>query len=1035
MSFSSEYQKLNPNQKLAVDAIEGPVMVIAGPGTGKTQVLALRIANILKQTQTNPGNILALTFTESGTIAMKKRLAEIIGNTAYFVPIYTFHGFCNQIIKEYPDKFIDLRHSSSDENGEWNFTELQALSDIEKLEIFEKIIDNLNLKELRPIKAPYYYLHAAGKNIQNLKREGFSVKDFEEILIQEQKNLENLPKINEKTNKPLAAYLQKEKQLAKNLELLEIYQSYQNELGARGRFDYEDMILFVIKKLIKDAELLSFLQERFQYILIDEYQDTNNAQNELITLIMSFYQTPNLFVVGDEDQSIYRFQGANLENFLYLHKLYPNLQYIVLDENYRSSTKILDTAKTLISNNNQRVEKVLANIEKKFLAKGEFKNEKFIPKIIYAKNDSSEKFFIIQEIQKLQKEGVNLSEIAVFCRRNSDVFEMEELCKRANIDYQLEGGIDILQDNEIKKLIKLFKLIANLEEDNFLFFEVLNFDFLNLPINEVFEVISNDLSQVKNLLKLIKEEKDAPQLTLFENNSSLEKGNVRRTKEFDAITTFLKKLIFWQNLSANRTLSEFFEIIVKESGFLDFILEKDNQVELLMRLNSLFEFVKDINRSEHEINLKNFIERLGTMRKYQLTLRERTFYHKDQAVRLMTAHKAKGLEFEHVFIYKCIDTVWGNNSVRELIQLPDLNIYHKLKNKENYSNNESRNIEDERRLFYVAITRAKKSLHLTYSEKYIQNDYEKFAVPSLFLNEIENLCEKENISEIENEILEKLKLNLKDKIENNKDKSIQEFAKDKIDKFTLSVTALNTYLLCPRKFFYNNILRLPRAKPSYMAFGTAVHKALEIFFKEFQKTNFLPDLKLLTETFEKAIQKETLTLEEKNRWTKKGKEILTTYFENYKNEFKKPIFLEKFLKTYLEDIAISGKLDKIEYLDAEKRTIKVIDYKTGNQKTRNEIEGLTQNATGDLKRQIIFYKLLTDLTPGFLFDTKQCEFDFIEPKNNKFRKESFEIKIEEIEELKILIKETIVKIRNLEFLKTQDVSKCQTCEFKNICKR
>jgi DNA helicase-2/ATP-dependent DNA helicase PcrA len=195
--FQIEYQRLNQVQKEAVSAIEGPVMVIAGPGTGKTQIIALRIANILQKTQINPSNILALTFTESGAITMKKRLADIIGVTAYFVPIFTFHAFCNQIIKDYPDKFIELRHSSSDENGEWNLNELQVLSDIERFQIFENLIDNLPLKILRPIKAPYHYLKEIIKNIQNLKKEGITVSNFENILNKEKLSLNYIPQINE----------------------------------------------------------------------------------------------------------------------------------------------------------------------------------------------------------------------------------------------------------------------------------------------------------------------------------------------------------------------------------------------------------------------------------------------------------------------------------------------------------------------------------------------------------------------------------------------------------------------------------------------------------------------------------------------------------------------------------------------------------------------------------------------------------------------------------------------------------------------
>src|SRR3989339_480958 len=512
-NFQIAYQNLNPAQKQAVNLIEGSVMVIAGPGTGKTQVLALRVANILEKTHVNPSNILALTFTESGAMAMKKRLAEIIGHSAYFVPIYTFHAFCNQIIKEYPEKFIELRYSSSEENGEWNFNEMEAISQLEKFEILEKIIDKLALEQLRPIKAPYFYIQTILKSIQSIKREGINAESFEQILMEERKALELEPKFNEKTGKELLFYKQKEKNLNKNFELLEIFKSYQNELGKRSKFDFDDMILFVIKKLETDSELLLMLQERFQYILVDEYQDTNNSQNKFVTLLMNYFENPNLFVVGDDDQSIYRFQGANMENFLYINDLYKNIKFVVLKENYRSSTNI-------------------------------------------------------------------------------DVSQIEEIFERSNIPYQIEGGIDVLKDKEIQKFLKLFDLIGNINEDNFLFFEVMQFDFLNLPIKNVFEVIGTDLSILKNLLKLIQEEEKTEKPNLF----GLEFGNEISSKkkdEFVEIKIFLRKLLKWHKDSVNLTLSEFFELVLKESGFLDFVLAQSKHVELLIKVNSLFEYVKN----------------------------------------------------------------------------------------------------------------------------------------------------------------------------------------------------------------------------------------------------------------------------------------------------------------------------------------------------------------------------------------------------------------------------------------------------------
>jgi len=341
--FQKVYSALNENQKRAVDTIDGPVMVMAGPGTGKTQILTVRIANILKKTDTDPSAILALTFTQSAAKEMRQRLINLIGKDGYSVRATTFHAFCSDIINENPERFS--RPAGS-----------QAATELEKIEIITQILENGTFLLLKPLNNPTFYLKDVLGTISDLKREGITDKKYAKLVrsLSEDFQVEGL-------SLKKTAFGEKEKLVQKNLDLLAIYQQYQKELGKRGRFDFEDMINWVVEAFESDEEFLLSYQEKFQYILVDEYQDTNSAQNRLLFALASFWgESANLFVVGDPNQSIFRFQGASQENVKQFDKHFPKGVKIVLTENYRSTQNILDAAQAVIEKNVYRTAKKLA---------------------------------------------------------------------------------------------------------------------------------------------------------------------------------------------------------------------------------------------------------------------------------------------------------------------------------------------------------------------------------------------------------------------------------------------------------------------------------------------------------------------------------------------------------------------------------------------------------------------------------------------------------------------------------------------------
>lgn len=999
-AFSTYYKKLNLEQKQAVDTIDGPVMIIAGPGTGKTMTLTMRIANILKRTDTDPHSVLALTFTESGAKAMRERLIGIIGPAAYYVQINTFHAFCSDLIREFPEVFL-----ISDESA--------PLSDLERIQLFRSILDEGDFDLLKPVNSPYFYLYELTHAIQNLKRENVTPSRLENIVEKDQKDfMEVEKKINPRTGKMYAKYSKQERELQKHTELLDIYRTYQKKLKEVHRYDFEDMINFVVAKLETDESFKLELQERYLYILVDEYQDTNTAQNEILRLLTDTWETPNIFVVGDDEQSIYRFQGASLENILYFKNLFKNATTITLKSNYRSSQTILDASRSLIKNNLVKLEedKSLTSLVKR---KGSpIQTGTFL-------NGPQENMFVAEEILKLLKQGVDPDEIAVLVRNNKDIDDLRDYLARADIRYEIATGKNILEDGDVKRLLTLFSVINDIKlspGNDIDVFTVLNYEFLKLPKLDVLKLARFASQKRINLLEAILDQ------DIF-NEINLE--------EPERFLTFANNINDWMQLDANTTFVRFFEKVIKESGYLEWILEDKYNVSRINTLNTLFNEVKSLNAADHTLNLSTFLQNISLMVENGIKIEEAPLESDVQAVKLLTAHKAKGLEFDYVFIIKAIDKKWGNVASREKIKLPE-RIVASADQREKEKN------EDERRLFYVALTRARKGIYITSAQLYQHNGYERQAVPTMFLTEIEiqHLSQIDTTSfekSIQDHISDQLTLPGSDTEELQEDEFLQSILTD----FKLSVTALNTYLACSYKFKLNNILRTPRAKPIHMSYGSAIHNALEFMFNTLKKTSNYPSEERLLLHYRKALEKEILTESEIDTLYVRGKKLLSSFLEQKKGTKPTVLYTEYpfgFRKVMLGDITLTGKIDRIDLVDKEKKLAKVIDYKTGTPKTRGEIEGTTRTSDGDLLRQLQFYKLLSQLDRNFNYTVSQGEFLFLESKHGKPSKsEIYDYPDEQIEDLKTLIKDTVRKIYHLEFEKTKEYRHCQYCDYKNHC--
>lgn len=978
--------QLNPAQKEAVQEIEGPVMVVAGPGTGKTQILTMRIAEILKRTQANPWNILALTFTESGVVAMRDRLREIIGPASYYVDIYTFHSFCNDIIKKWPDKFMFAK-------------DLEPITEVERIQTMRVIIDKLDLEHLKPFNNRYYYLKESLNKIQNLKREGITTEEFAKLVEKEQEILDQELEINPKTGKPKIKFQDRQKQIDKQRELTQIYESYQEKLQEKGRYDFEDMIMFVTEKFASDEFLLAYYQEKYQYFLIDECQDTNSSQNQVVELLGSFFENPNTFIVGDDDQAIYRFQGASLENILNFNKKYPETKKIVLKENYRSTQEILDASSNLIKENKDRLD---SSKELHAQCKGGG------VQVAELETGNEEAYFIAKKIQGLQKEGHNLSEIAVFYRNNRDALDLTEFLNKLEIPFETSSANNILADIQVQKILALLNLIANPGDDQN-FFRVLNLDFLEI-----------DREDIYRLTRFVRRKRKSGFYDIIRDLNALKEADLKNIVKINNLSILIDQ---WISCQANLTFAEFFERVLHESGFMEYILGRDNLNEL-NRIKTLFDLIKNLNRGDHSLKLPQFLESLEIMEEHNVSLEEEPIKSGQESVKLMTAHKAKGLEFETVFIFKAVDKTWGNNRRSDPLKLPT----GIVKNQDLTQHDEN---EDERRLFYVALTRAKKQAFITYARNYTFLGKPRPQVPTIFLSDVGELTEIDT-SSYQEEARERLELILQKPQEEEFSESLREYLSELVKDFALSVTALNNYLTCPKRFLYQNLIRTPRIKDKTLAFGSAVHYGLQQFFERFKKEGILPGEEFLVQEFGIGLKKEVLTAADHKEALQKGQKILKEYYAHYKNEFKIPIQNEfSFLthKVVLDNIPLTGQIDRIDLLDEQISTINVVDYKTGRAHSENAVRGLTEASNGNLMRQIVFYKILGDLDPWFKYKIVSGELDFVEHQ----KKVRLEILPADVEGLKGEIREVYSAIQDLKFDKIEKGKDCERCDFNKVC--
>ncbi|MEJ7740930.1 MAG: ATP-dependent DNA helicase [Chitinophagaceae bacterium] len=1019
-AYLSAYNKLNADQRRAVDQIEGPVMVIAGPGTGKTQILSARIGKILLDTDTQPGNILCLTYTDAGVVAMRKRLISFIGPDAYKVNIYTFHAFCNDVIQENLSLF--------EKNA------LDPISNLEKMQLFKTLIDELPKNHpLKKYRGDVYFDIPGLQYLYSvMKREGWTPA-FINSRVDEY--IHDLPNRDEYRCKRATGRFRKgdirTDKIEEEMDRMEKFRAAVNEFAnlqelmrKKNRYDFDDMINWVLEAFEKNNNLLANYQEKYQYILVDEYQDTSGTQNRLVQILIDFWEKPNIFVVGDDDQSIFRFQGANVENMHEFHKSYANdLLTVVLTNNYRSVQSILNISKSLIDSNTERLIKRIEGLSKELISSNtQISHLTHEPYIREYESQRHEMVDVTNTIHSLLGEGTQPGRIAVIYKENKYGEELLRYFRLKGMPAYAKRSINILELPFAKKIIQILRYLSAEHDIPYsgdeMLFEIMHYDFYNIPPIEIAKVTVEANAKKQSgtrgsIRQLLQDKVNTPPKDLFD---------VTIYPALGSLSNRLERLV---SDVSNATIQTLFERIIRQAGVLNYIMKSDEKIWLLQVLTALFDFIKDETRRNPEFRLQELIETIDLMIANKIPVPLIEISGTDKGVNLLTVHGSKGLEYEYIFFVGCNASWWEKKRKQnDSFAFPDTMFSSLASSSED---------EELRRLFYVALTRAEKYLYISYARFELDG---KDCEPSMFIEEIlkhhDILIEKVYLDKETLLEYEMLQYNgLPPQIE----KAETDFINNLLDKFVMNVTALNNYLQCPLAFYYNNLIRIPSGKSEAAEFGSAVHFALQQLFEKMKERadKQFPSKTQMLEDFNWFMNRhrENFTGEAFSRRLEYGQEVLINYYDNYILSWNTVVAVERNIRNVVvRGVPLKGKLDKLEFYGKE---VNVVDYKTGDvEKAKDKLKQPSDKFPngGDYWRQAVFYKILIDHYADKDWKVVSTEFDFIEPdKKGEYRKERIFIRPQDTETVTQQLVDVWTKIQQRDFYTGCGKKDCHWCNF------
>ncbi len=1033
-NFATKYAGLNAAQKKAADRLDGPVMVIAGPGTGKTELLSVRVANILKKTDALGDNILCLTFTESGANSMRERLADLMGKDAYQVAVHTFHGFGSEIISRWGEYFYSgasfrpadelsthqilteifagLTHNhplSSRMNGEYSYLKFvqNTISDFKKAgltpdEVQRLVRHNQGFLEFaEPALADFFDapmhksmldkidgLYQKLSAYQSLPTGVPGTEPLSDIFLAQ---LENTIQAAHREGKATGltawrnAWLEKNKKnrfvfkdTARHKKLLAaslIYADYLSAMQAAALYDYDDMILRLVHALEVFPELKFNLQEQYQYILVDEFQDTNGAQMRILLSLTDnpvHGRRPNILVVGDDDQAIYSFQGAELSNLLSFEKQFDKPLVVALRQNYRSAPVILERAREVITQGQERLENVLDGVDKTPLpmkknggATFEFKE---------APSLAHECARLAESVAQRIKAGTEPSDIAVLARSHADIQKVLPYFNHLGVAYSYEHQDDILESPPVMALLELARIVVWLEQGRLdkvdaALPELLSHPAWNCAPQELWRLSLAAYQEHKTWLEIM-QQPDDPLGEIAEFLVDAAFSQKKRSLEENIDYLYGLAVPAREDAAFTSPLGEYF--------FSSDSKEIEKPRELIKNIHSLSllrQRLRDYQTNPSH-TLKDFVDFIDKLQAARIRLRLHSEAGAgENAVSIMTAHKAKGQEFGSVFIFNATDQAWGSKSRGRP---------NRLGYPANLPIAPPGTSSDERlRLFFVAMTRAKRELVISYSA---QNESDKLTPRADFLH-IDSWkliaapgspppAKQREIAEINWRAYAA-----------QPESDLKTALVPVLANYRLSVTHMNSFLDVvrggPKHFLIHNLLRFPRSLPPPAALGSAVHRTLKQAHDHFAVSKEPRPLEDILYDFETHLGAMRLAKKDFDHQLQKGSDALQAYLAKKYGSFSSDQVGER--NFHHQNLVVGGAkltgIIDVMTVDKATRTVTIGDYKTGQPSHswngRSDWEKIKLH---HYKQQLLFYKLLIDASPEYRgLSLDKAVLEFIEP--------------------------------------------------------
>ena len=1010
----TEVKEIKPNSKQqeCINNINGKYLVLAGPGTGKTFTIIQRIKSMLER-GIEPEKILCLTFTDAAANEMKVRLEKELDRLAIDVDIFTYHSFCCNLIDEYPEEF-ELPHN------------YRIMTDAVSRAFIKECIDEINPKEFRTGKNdPYYYIDTIKRRIEEIKKHRLNKEqyfnnietnpDWKPELFRLKDELEEKLKKGDTRTKTLVSSIEAQgKKIEQARELWQFYELYQSKMETNHYIDYNDMINCVLDKFEDSPSFLDKAANKYEYLLVDEYQDTNYSQNSIIFNLTHALKSENVFVVGDDDQIIYTFQGAKLDTIEKFLEEFPDTKVICLDENMRSTQNILDVARQIALQDKRRIEEnpkfSKYNISKKLTAKNEKLFDKNIQVRCYMYADLMQEYTeIIDEIEKLVTSNAcpigddgnkKLSEIAILTRTNGELNEFAEMLKARNIPYELKDGKNIFTIQAVNILFYYMQMLVNPEMHSFRVFQLL----LAKPFSinpKDYQKLYENVSKHRTFIDAIRE---------FPREEFLEPERIENfIKTYDYLTVYKTK----ENIK--NTVLE----IGAKTGIFNYYLNTElNKAENVMGLKRLIDEAVSYSEIYRAGFLEEFAGYLKVLSEDEIEILTEKAPAAMNAVQLCTYYSAKGREFEYVYMPTLNSHKWESDRGSLKAEIP-------LDKSEYKTEDELKELKlsDRIKVMYVGMTRAKHTLRLSY----VQTVNGKAKKPSLFISNIQDLLQKEPEPFVYTEptfyYVAKQALIKRD----------YDYRKDfcalvdaKLAGRAFSPTAINQYLKCPRQYLYDKILdfKAKDGNPDAMSYGSAIHAACEFLIRSAMSKGEYPTKDEFVEVFKNKLSELPLSsFKQRENIEGRGENALREYYHQITSTPVEWLYgAEKELFFELDGIKFFGIIDRIDKNPDGSFTI--YDYKTGNAKKGIEPDGEHE----DYYNQMALYKFFMEQAEGI----RVSKTTFIYPEDYT-KNLDLELTSSDCEQVVEKFKDAISSIRQYEFEPSHDENACKYCAYKDFC--